>query len=116
MDAIIHHLAPATVLRLADQVEVRPGQVVSKTLVQNDAVGLTLFAFDAGEQLSAHTSPGDALVTVLDGIARITLDGEPHELHRGESILMPANVAHAVFAVEPFRMALLQVFPAPEQR
>ena len=109
---ILRHVAPSTVLNLADEVGYQPGQIVSKTLVQNKAVGLTLFAFDQGEQISTHEASGDALVTSLDGVGRITLDGVPHELHTGESIIMPAHTPHAVFAVERFKMALLVVYPA----
>ena len=98
-------------LNLADEVGYQPGQIVSKTLVQNDAVGLTLFAFDQGEQISTHEATGDALVTILDGAGRIILAGVTHELHTGESIIMPARTPHAVFAVEQFKMALLVVYP-----
>jgi len=114
VDPIIRHLSPGTVLSLGDQVACLPGQIVSKTLAQNDALSLTLFAFDQGEEIATHTSRGDALVTVLSGTGRITLDGVDHGLHAGQSILMPAQIPHAVFAPEPFTMALLQVFAAPE--
>lgn len=60
-------------LKLADQVEYRPGQVVSKTLVQNDKISVTLFSFDKGEEISTHASGGDAMVTVLDGTGRFTI-------------------------------------------
>ena len=81
----------ATVLTMKEQVAYQPGQVVSKTLAQNDAVSVTLFAFDKGEEISTHESGGDALVLCLDGEGRITVDGVEHILHEGESILMPAR-------------------------
>lgn len=100
----------ATVLTMKEQVPYQPGQVVSKTLAQNDAVSVTLFAFDKGEEISTHESGGDALVLCLDGEGRITVDGVEHILHEGESILMPARHPHAVFGQERFKMLLVVVF------
>ena len=99
----------ATVLTMKEQVAYQPGQVVSKTLAQNDAVSVTLFAFDKGEEISTHESGGDALVLCLDGVGRITVDGVEHILHEGESILMPARHPHAVFGQERFKMLLVVV-------
>lgn len=100
----------ATVLTMKEQVAYQPGQVVSKTLAQNDAVSVTLFAFDKGEEISTHESGGDALVLCLDGEGSITVDGVEHILHEGESILMPARHPHAVFGQERFKMLLVVVF------
>ena len=100
----------ATVLTMKEQVAYQPGQVVSKTLAQNDAVSVTLFAFDKGEEISTHESGGDALVLCLDGEGRITVDGVEHILHEGKSILMPARHPHAVFGQERFKMLLVVVF------
>ena len=100
----------ATVLTMKEQVAYQPGQVVSKTLAQNDAVSVTLFAFDKGEEISTHESGGDALVLCLDGEGRITVYGVEHILHEGESILMPARHPHAVFGQERFKMLLVVVF------
>lgn len=100
----------ATVLTMKEQVTYQPGQVVSKTLAQNDAVSVTLFAFDKGEEISTHESGGDALVLCLDGEGRITVDGVEYILHEGESILMPARHPHAVFGQERFKMLLVVVF------
>ena len=100
----------ATVLTMKEQVAYQPGQVVSKTLAQNDAVSVTLFAFDKGEEISTHESGGDALVLCLDGEGRVTVDGVEHILHEGESILMPARHPHAVFGQERFKMLLVVVF------
>ncbi len=97
-------------LRLADEVEYRDGQVVSKTLAQNRNVSLTLFAFEKGEEISTHSSGGDALVTVLDGKGRFTVAGEEFYLSAGESIVMPRNVPHAVYGEERFKMLLTVVF------
>lgn len=100
----------ATVLTMKEQVAYQPGQVVSKTLAQNDAVSVTLFAFDKGEEISTHEAGGDALVLCLDGEGRITVDGVEHILHEGESILMPARHPHAVSGQERFKMLLVVVF------
>ena len=100
----------AEVLILKNQVSYQDGQVVSKTLAQNDAVSVTLFAFDKGEEISTHESGGDAFVTCLDGVGEITIDGVNYELHEGESIVMPAKHPHAVRGKEQFKMLLVVVF------
>ena len=71
----------AEILSLKDQVEYQSGQVVSKTLAQNSALSVTLFAFDKGEEISTHESGGDAMVTCLDGTGKITVDGIEYILH-----------------------------------
>ena len=107
----IKNMEQAAVLTLKEQVAYQPGQVVSKTLAQNDALSVTLFAFDKGEEISTHESGGDAFVTCcLDGVGRITIDGVRYELHEGESIVMPARHPHAVFGQEQFKMLLVVVF------
>ena len=107
---LIKNIAKAEVLRLADQVEYQDGQIVSKTLAQNDAVSLTLFAFEKGEEISTHAAGGDAMVTVLEGTGRFTIDGKPHVLTGGQSIVMPVNIPHAVYGEERFKMLLTVVF------
>lgn len=97
-------------LKLADEVITAPGQIVSKTLVQNDAVSITLFAFSKGEEISTHTSEGDAMVLVLDGCGELTAGGVKHVCNAGESIVMPAAVPHAVYARGDFKMLLTVVF------
>ena len=99
-----------TKLNLKELVKYQEGQVVSKTLVQNDYVSMTIFSFDKGEEISTHESGGDAFVTCLDGTGRITIDGVPYELHEGESIVMPARHPHAVYGQEQFKMLLVVVF------
>ena len=97
-------------LKLKDLVAYQEGQVVSKTLAQNDAVSVTLFAFDKGEEISTHESGGDAFVTCLDGVGEITIDGVNYELNEGESIVMPAKHPHSVRGKEQFKMLLVVVF------
>jgi len=107
----IKNIDVATILPLADQVTYQPGQIVSKTLVQNRALSITLFAFDKGEEISTHTSDGDAMVIALDGTGQITIDDENFTVNAGETIVMPAKKPHAVFASEQFKMFLVVVFP-----
>lgn len=104
------NISKAEVLVLKDQIAYQDGQVVSKTLAQNDAVSVTLFSFDKGEEISTHESGGDAFVTCLDGTGEITIDGNKYVLHDGESIVMPAGHPHAVFGRERFKMLLVVVF------
>lgn len=99
-----------TKLVLAQQVDYQQGQVVSKTLVQNDAVSVTIFSFDKGEEISTHASGGDAMVTVLEGTGRFTIGGDVYILNEGETIIMPKDVPHAVFGEEKFKMLLVVSF------
>ena len=104
------NISEKEVLTLREQVAYQPGQVVSRTLAQNSAVSVTLFSFDKGEEISTHASGGDAFVTCLDGVGRITIDVEEFLLHQGESIVMPAGHPHAVYGQEQFKMLLVVVF------
>ena len=104
------NISKAEVLTLRDQVAYQSGQVISRTLAQNEHVSVTLFSFDKGEEISTHESGGDAMVTCLDGVGRITIDGVEHILHEGESIVMPARHPHAVYGQEQFKMLLVVVF------
>lgn len=99
-----------TKLNLKDLVSYQEGQVVSKTLVQNDTVSMTLFSFDKGEEISTHSSGGDAMVTVLEGKGRFTVGGEVFILETGETLIMPKNVPHAVYGEERFKMQLIVSF------
>ena len=108
--SFIKNIDKSEVLTLKEQVSYQKGQVVSKTLAQNDALSVTLFAFDKDEEISTHESGGDAIVTCLDGVGRITIDGKAYELHEGESIVMPAGHPHAVCGQEQFKMLLVVVF------
>lgn len=112
--AYIKNIEQDAVLSLAGQVEAQPGQIVSRTLAQNRAVSVTLFAFAQGEEISTHDSIGDAMVTVLEGTGRFTVGGKAHFCHAGEVLVMPATVPHAVYAPEPFKMMLTVVFPLEE--
>lgn len=97
-------------LQLKNQVEYQKGQVVSKTLVQNKAVSMTIFSFDKGEEISTHAAGGDAMVTVLEGTGRFTVGGEVFILNEGDTLIMPKDVPHAVYGEEQFKMQLIVSF------
>ena len=94
-------------LQLKDLVEYRDGQVVSKTLVQNDTVSMTIFSFDKDEEISTHAAGGDAMVTVLEGTGRFTVADEVFILEAGETLVMPKDIPHAVYGEERFKMQLI---------
>ena len=108
--AYIKNIEQDTVLSLAGQVEAQPGQIVSRTLAQNRAVSVTLFAFAQGEEISTHDSIGDAMVTVLEGVGRFTVGGDVFVLTEGETLVMPKDVPHAVYGQERFKMLLTVSF------
>ena len=87
------------VLPLAEQIAAQPSQIVSKTLVQNRAVSLTLFAFDQGEEIATHDSSGDAMVQILEGTAQFAVDGKIHVCKAGDVLIMPAKKPHSVYAL-----------------
>ena len=99
-----------TKLNLKDEVAYQDGQVVSKTLVQNELVSMTVFSFDKGEEISSHSSDGDAMVTVLEGTGRFTVGGEEFILTEGETLIMPKGIPHAVYGDERFKMQLIVSF------
>ena len=109
--AFIKNIDHETVLNLADQIHAEPGQIVSKTLAQNKAVSLTLFAFSKGEEISTHDSIGAAMVDVIEGTGQFTVDNVEHICKAGDVLVMPAKKPHAVFAKEDFKMLLTVVFP-----
>ena len=97
-------------LCLKDLVEYKEGQIVSKTLVQNQLVSMTLFSFDKGEEISTHAAGGDAMVTVLEGTGRFTVGGKVFIQNAGETLIMPKDIPHAVFGEEKFKMQLVVSF------
>jgi quercetin dioxygenase-like cupin family protein len=99
----------AQATRLAALVKYGKGSIVSRTVAQKKAGSLTLFAFDAGQELSEHTAPYDALVQVLDGAVRLTIGGKAVNAKAGETVLMPAEVPHAVKATKRFKMLLTMI-------
>lgn len=94
---------------LVDLIEYSTDSVVSKTILDKPAGTITLFAFDKGQKLSEHTTPYDAVVQILDGRARLTIDGQQREVSSGQIFIMPGNVPHAVAADERFKMLLTMI-------
>ena len=98
------------VLELKNTVEYQEGQVVSKTLVQNELVSVTVFSFDKGEDISTHSAGGDAMVTVLEGKGKFTIGGDVYYLEEGQTIIMPKDIPHSVYGEEKFKMLLVVSF------
>jgi len=97
------------VFSFAGSVEYASGAIVSKTVLKKETGNISLFAFDKGESLSEHTAPFDALIQVVDGKGQVIIGGQPFEVTSGNSIIMPANIPHAVKAIEKFKMILTMI-------
>ena len=97
-------------LELREQVDYQAGQIISRTLVQNELMSMTLFAFEKGEEISTHAAGGDAMVTVLEGTGRFTVGGQEFLLHEGQTLIMPKDIPHAVYGQERFKMLLTVSF------
>ena len=110
MDKKIKNIPHEEIVTLRELVPCQEGQVVSRTLAQNDAVSVTLFSFVKGEEISTHRSQGDAFVTCPEGVGKITIDGKEYILKEGQSIVMPADHPHAVYGEEAFKMLLVVIF------
>lgn len=95
--------------RLSELVSCQEHSVVSREIIRKPSGIMTVFAFDAGEGLSEHTAPFDALVYLLEGKAEITINQKTHEVREGEMILMPAHKPHALKAVTRFKMLLVMI-------
>jgi quercetin dioxygenase-like cupin family protein len=106
----LKNIEMSKIIKLEDEINYQKGQVVSKTLVQNKNMSMTLFSFDKGEEISAHSSDGDAMVTVLDGTGKFTVEDKDYILSKGETIVMPNQVSHAVYGEEQFKMLLTVIF------
>jgi len=102
-------VSAAQVAKLIDLVNYQEGSIVSREIVSKPTGTITLFAFDAGQGLSEHTAPFDALVCILDGEAEIIISGKPFLLKDGEMVIMPANEPHALRAETRFKMLLIMV-------
>ncbi|MBK5720387.1 cupin domain-containing protein [Dysgonomonas sp. Marseille-P4677] len=98
-----------SILNLAASVDYSDGGIISKQVLKSNAGNITLFSFDKGQGLSDHTAPFDAMVQILDGEAEIKIGGTPVVVKQGESIIMPANITHALLAVEKFKMLLTMI-------
>jgi quercetin dioxygenase-like cupin family protein len=99
----------ATVITMADLVQYQAGAVVSRQLLKKPTGNVTLFAFDAAQELSEHTAPFDALVEVAEGEAEIIIAGQSNQVKAGQAIIMPANQPHALKATTRFKMLLTMI-------
>ena len=99
----------AKVLKLVDLVDYQDGSVVSRVLMKQKMGNVSLFAFDTGQELSEHTAPFDALATILEGEAEVTISGMPMRVKAGEVVIMPANQPHALKAATRFKMMLTMI-------
>lgn len=109
MNAIVKNLPLSEAVNLAGLVNIEPGKIISRTFVQRPEVTVTLFSFGAGEGVSTHSAPGDAIVQILEGEAKITIGGNPLTAKTGDIVVMPANIPHAVDAEQDFKMLLTVV-------
>jgi len=99
----------STPFNLADSIQVQDDAVVSKTIINKPTGTVTLFGFDAGQALSEHTAPYDALVILIEGEAEISVSGSWSKVSAGQSMLLPANQPHALKAVTPYKMMLVMI-------
>jgi quercetin dioxygenase-like cupin family protein len=97
------------VLNIQEMIDYQEGSIVSRTLIEKTTGTVTLFAFDAGQGLSEHTAPFDAMVHIVDGAAEIIISGKSYHVKSGEMIIMPANEPHALTANERFKMILTMI-------
>lgn len=102
-------LVAAQAAKAAGLVNYQDGAIVSRELVKKPSGTVTVFAFDAGQGLSEHTAPFDALVQVVEGEVEIMISGQPHRVTGGELILMPAHQPHALKALTRFKMILTMI-------
>lgn len=99
----------AKIFSFNDSVEYASGGILSKTVLKKETGNISLFSFAEGEALSEHTAPFDAVIQVVDGKAEIIIGGKSFFLEAGQTIIMPANIPHAVKAVEKFKMVLTMI-------
>ncbi len=99
----------STIINFKKDIEYASNSVVSKRVLEQKTGNITLFSFDKGQKLSEHSAPFDAMVQVVEGKVEITIDKKPYILKEGETIIMPANIPHALLAVEKFKMLLTMI-------
>ena len=93
----------------SNEIEYSEGGIVSKRVLEKSTGNVSLFAFDKGQRLSEHTAPFDAMIQIVEGEAEIVIGGEPNQMAAGETIIMPANIPHAVNSVTRFKMVLTMI-------
>ena len=110
-EPLIKNIEHAAIHEIENLIDYKPGKVASLTLSQKKTVGMTLFAVDKGEGLNTHSAAGDAFAQILEGVVEITIADELFTLSAGQTIVMPANIPHALKAIEPFKFLLTVVKP-----
>jgi quercetin dioxygenase-like cupin family protein len=109
MTGTSHDVVKGKVIHLRELVDYQEGTVASRMIINKPVGSITIFSFDAGEGLSEHTAPFDAVVTILDGECEVWVGGETHAMKEGDTIIFPANVPHALSATARFKMALTMI-------
>ena len=109
MSNFVKNIPLSEAVSLSELVSVEPGKIVSRTFVQRPEVTITLFSFGAGEGVSTHSAPGDAIVQILEGEAKLTIGDAVLRAKAGDIVVMPANIPHAVDAEKDFKMLLTVV-------
>jgi quercetin dioxygenase-like cupin family protein len=103
------HFNHSTPINFKEDITYAENSVVSKRVLEKTTGNISLFAFDKGQRLSEHSAPFDAMVQCVEGTVEISIDKKPYILSEGQTIIMPANIPHAVLAVEPFKMLLTMI-------
>lgn len=99
----------AKVFRFNKEVDYSENGIVSKRVIEKKTGNVSLFAFDKGQSLSEHTAPFDAMIQVVEGTAQVIINKQPFTVSIGETIIMPANIPHAVYAIDRFKMVLTMI-------
>ena len=105
----INEFKKAHIFKFEEEVDYSNGSIISKNVLKNPVGNVSLFSFDKNEGLSEHTAPFNAMVQVIDGQAEVKIDGKPYLVSKGETIIMPADIPHALKAVERFKMILTMI-------
>lgn len=106
-ETMLKNIEKEKLLKLVDEIQYQEDKIATKTLAGDEKLNMTLLAFDGKQELSTHSAPGDALVIVLDGEAKINIDGTDYAVKQGDSIIMPATVPHAVYVEKNYKMLLI---------
>ena len=106
-DLMIDHLPKAAIFSLAGAVEYEEGKIVSKTLVKNESGSMSLLSFSKDQQLSTHAAPGDALLIALEGEMKLTIGDEHFDIKKGDTIVLPGKIPHALKVADKFKMLLI---------
>lgn len=110
MEELIKNIEKEKVLVLKDLLDYSNGDVISKTIAQNDKISITLFSFTKGEGLSSHSASGDALINVLEGEVKVTINNKDYIVKENEVIIIPKNAPHALTALTNFKMLITIIF------